>query len=213
MLQLLEIDDTFLNDEERNLFMKTSKAKFSIYRNGRKNMLDFEQSELDNNYITIPKRMIEQEMEFLEKNIREFSLNTIFIVEKLEQNAKEDIPALIFYKKMKADYQRYYAEVSNEDEFTKYVENAEENYKFAYEKCLNFLEPHNPLTLAVALNFSVFIYFLLDDTKQAYDIAENVYRQAILNLNTETKIPEVESLIKAIEENLTIWKIELIDIN
>ena len=47
----------------------------------------------------------------------------------------------------------------------------------------------------------------------AYDKANEVYKQAILKLALEQKVPEVENIIKSIEENLTIWKIELADFN
>lgn len=201
------MDETFLNEEERNLYMKTEKAYFSYFRNGWKNLLDFDQTEGENNLI--PKKMVESEMQKLENEIKKFCTHIVEVVDKFEKNVEDDIPATIFYKKLKADYLRYYSEVSNESEFREYVDKCEVNYKEAYDKCLSYLEPHNPLTLSVALNYSVFAYFILDDTKRAFNIADNIYRQAILKLNTEHKNPEVEALIKSIEENLTIWKIEL----
>ena len=39
-----------------------------------------------------------------------------------------------------------------------------------------------------------------------YDKANEVYKQAILKMAPEQKVPEVENIIKSIEENLTIWK-------
>jgi len=152
-------------------------------------------------------------MSIIEENIKVFCCNMVGIIEKLENNVKDDTVALIFYKKLKADYFRYYAEVAEGDEFNEFVGLAKENYQTAYEKCLNFLDPHNPLTLSVTLNYSVFLYFLMDELKQACSISETIYRQAIVNLNTEEKNPELDALIKSIEENLTLWKIEAIDIN
>ena len=67
--------------------------------------------------------------------------------------------------------------------------------------------------LSVALNYSVFLYSLTDELKLAYDKVNDVYKQAILKLAPEQKIPEVDNMIKSIEENLTIWKIELSDYN
>ena len=85
-------------------------------------------------------------------------------------------------------------------------------YRF-YDKCSIYLEPEHPLSLSVALNFSVFAYFILDDTKNAYSLADNIYRQAIAKINPDIKNSEVDYLIKSLEENMTIWKIELDDNN
>jgi hypothetical protein len=213
MEKLLELDDANLNQIERDFLMKTAKGKLNKLRNGRKNLLDYEQIYGENNLYMIPKNLIDNEMGIIEENIKVFCYNMVGIIEKLERNIRDDTNALIFYKKLKADYFRYYAEVSEGSEFNEFVGLAKENYQTAYEKCLNFLEPHNPLTLSVTLNYSVFLYFLMDELKEACNISETIYRQAILNLNTEEKNPEVDALIKSIEENLTLWKIEAIDIN
>jgi len=213
MEKLIDLDSSHLNAEERNLLMKTAKAKLNKLRNGRKNLVDYEQIDSDNNIYPIPKSIIDSEMCLLEESIKGFCCNLVAIIEKLEKAVTNDVTAEIFYKKLKADYFRYYAEVSEGLEFKEFVDLARENYQTAYEKCLNILEPQNPLTLSVALNYSVFLYFLMDELKLACDISEIIYRQAIINLNPEERNHEVDLLIKSIEENLTLWKIEAIDIN
>ena len=75
------------------------------------------------------------------------------------------------------------------------------------------MEPINPLYLSVALNYSVFLYTLTDETSSAYNIANETYKQAILKLLPEKKNPEVESILKSIEENITIWRIEISEYN
>ena len=75
------------------------------------------------------------------------------------------------------------------------------------------MEPTSPLYLSVALNYSVFLYTLTEETSEAYNIANETYKQAILKLLPEKKIPEVESILKSIEENITIWRIEISEYN
>ena len=75
------------------------------------------------------------------------------------------------------------------------------------------MEPINPLYLSVVLNYSVFLYTLTDETSNAYNIANETYRHAISKLVPEKKIPEVESILKSIEENITIWRIEISEYN
>lgn len=210
-IDLLIFSKIKLDESERNLFYKTSKDKISILRNSWKNLLDFEQSEVERDLI--PIRLIKSEMEKYENEIRKFCQEMIETAEKLEKEVSDDNKALIFYKRLKGDYYKYYAEVSSENEFQHLAEKSEENYREAYDKCSIYLEPEHPLSLSVALNFSVFAYFILDDTKNAYALADNIYRQAIAKINPDIKNSEVDYLIKSLEENMTIWKIELDDNN
>jgi hypothetical protein len=210
-IDLLIFSKIKLDESERNLFYKTSKDKISFLRNSWKNLLDFEQSEAERDLI--PIRLIKSEMEKYENEIRKFCQEMIDITEKLEKEVSDDDKAIIFYKRLKGDYYKYYAEVSSENEFQLLAEKSEENYREAYDKCSIYLEPEHPLSLSVALNFSVFAYFILDDTKNAYSLADNIYRQAIAKINPDIKNSEVDYLIKSLEENMTIWKIELDDNN
>lgn len=209
--ELIDKNSNLLDEEERNLLMRSLKGKFNIYRTGWKNVVDFD-SEIEN--VMIPKQVVEKTIEELEKNIQRFCMETIDLIENvLEVNKEDTVDCEIFYKKLKADYLRYFAEVCNEDDFPVFREKANENYEKAYELCKSNLPYHSPLFLSVALNYSIFIYTLHNDVRKAYDKADVVYKAAILKLNPDQKIPEVEVLIKAIEENLTIWVIELQDTN
>jgi 14-3-3 protein epsilon len=206
------LNDFYLDEEERNLFMKAAKAKFNFYRNAWKVLLDYEQQE-EEELSQIPLPMIKSQMENYEKLISNFCMTMDYYVSKLlDKLDREDINAIIFYKKLRADYLRYYSEVAGEEIFTSTVEKCEEIYKEAYNMC-NELEPHNVLTLSVALNYSIFVYFIIDDTHKAYDIADKAYKNAMVKLNTEQRNMDVDNVIKNLEENLTIWKIELFDVS
>jgi 14-3-3 protein epsilon len=192
--------------------MKAAKSKFNFCRNAWKVLLDYEQQE-DEEFSQIPKTMIKSQMENYEKLISKFCMNMDFYINELiSKLGKDDLSAIIFYKKLRADYLRYYSEVAGEDIFTSTVEKCEETYKEAYNMC-NELEPNNVLTLSVALNYSIFVYFIVDDTHKAYDIADKAYKQAMSKFSTEHRNVEVDNVIKNLEENLTIWKIELFDVS
>jgi 14-3-3 protein epsilon len=201
-----------LNEEERNLFMKAAKAKFNHYRNALKVLLDYEQQDDVESY-AIPKELIKNQINLLEGYINNFCMNMDYNIDLLIKHAdKEDIFSTIFYKKLKADYLRYYAEVASEDVFTTIVEKCEDIYKEVYNICAD-LEPHNPLALSVSLNYSIFIYFILDDTYRAYELADKSYKSAMAKLNPDLRNAEIDNIIRNLEENLTIWKIELFDVN
>ena len=220
---LITLNNYILNENERNLLMKSAKGKLNVYRNGWKTLIDFDNFE--GNKQLLPKSLIESKKIFLENFIKNFCFEIVSIAKKLEKNLKnnnndnkndfsnDDEIAKIFYLKLKGDYFRYFGEVANEDEFAKYKEECRNCYEEAFEMCKEYLEYTSPLFLSVGLNYAIFLYSLTDELKLAYDKANEVYKQAILKLVPEQKIPEVENIIKGLEENLAIWKIELSDIN
>ena len=207
---LIELNKNILDEEERNLFMRSIKGKLFSPRNGWKTIIDFENYE--GNKFLLPKNLVDEKRKMLEKEIKDLCFKTIDTIKILEKvNNDNDICARIFYLKLKADYLRYYGEIATEEEFEKYKDECRKSYDDAYELCKDNLESTSPLFLSVALNYSVFLYSLTDELKLAYDKVNDVYKQAILKLAPEQKIPEVDNMIKSIEENLTIWKIELSD--
>lgn len=207
--RLIHLRNYNLKEEERNYLMRLAKEKLNIFRKGWKNLVDYDQSE---NELSI-KTLIDEQMLILEKKIKQFCNEIDKLVDKLlEVNIENDLTAIIFYKKLKADYLRYYAEVANQDEFNIVVDKCQDLYEKTYEMCKSLEQPCNALTLSVALNYSVFAYFIVDDTKKAYEIADKAYKTAI-NKISDNKNSEIDVLIKNIEDNLTIWKIELFDAN
>ena len=199
-----------LNLEERVLFMKASKARFLIYRNAWKNLMDQQSI----NEIELPREIIEKYIMQYELDIKKFCQEIDQFLENLLLNSDEnDDHEIIFYKKLRADYLRYFSEVSNQDEFANCVEICEETYANTYELCEKKLAANDTLTLSVALNYSIFAYFILDDTKKAFCIADNATKRADNCKLNNFDDKEYKMIYKDLEENLTIWKIELFDVN
>jgi 14-3-3 protein epsilon len=210
--QLKIVCDNTFDEDERNLYMKCLKGKLNIERNAWKILIDFENYEQDKEIL--PKKLMKEKKDYLEEERKKLCFEVVEDCKIFEQNVEEDdYPAQIFYLKLKADYLRYYGEVATEEEFEKYKKTCKDSYEKAYELCKDHLEPTSPLYLSVALNYSVFLYTLTDKTSDAYNIANETYKQAILKLLPEKKIPEVESILKSIEENITIWRIEISEYN
>ena len=210
--QLKVVCDNTFDEEERNLYMKCLKGKLNIERNAWKILIDFENYEQDKEII--PKQLMKEKKDFLEEQRKKLCFEVVNDCKIFEQNIdEEDYAAKIFYLKLKADYLRYYGETATEKEFEKDLEVCRESYDKAYQLCKEYLEPTSPLYLSVALNYSVFLYTLTDETSNAYNIANETYKKAIMKLLPEKKIPEVESILKSIEENITIWRIEISEYN
>ena len=210
--ELKTVCDNKFDEEERNLYMKCLKGKLNLERNAWKILIDFENYEQDKEIL--PKKLMKEKKDYLEEQRKELCFKVVNDCKIFEQNIEEDDhDAKIFYLKLKADYLRYYGETASEEDFEKKKEECGRSYEEAYDLCKNYLEPTSPLYLSVALNYSVFLYTLTDETSKAYNIANETYKQAILKLLPEKKIPEVESILKSIEENITIWRIEISEYN
>ncbi|KAL4699682.1 hypothetical protein H8957_000538 [Semnopithecus entellus] len=83
----------------------------------------------------------------------------------------------VSYLKMKGDYFRYFAEV-------------------AYERC----NPHNPICLGLALNFSVFYYEIFNNPELACTLVKTAFDEAITELDTLN-----EHSYKLLRDSLTLW--------
>ena len=210
--QLKTICGNVFDEEERILYMKCLKGKLNIERNAWKILIDFENYEQDKEII--PKKLMKEKKDFLEEQRRDLCFKVVNDCKIFEQNVDDDdYAAKIFYLKLKADYLRYYGESASENDFEKYKNICRDSYEKAFNLCKEYLEQTDPLYLSVVLNYSVFLYTLTDETLNAYNIANETYKQAIMKLLPEKKNPEVENILKSIEENITIWKLEIAEYN
>jgi hypothetical protein len=82
-----------------------------------------------------------------------------------------DAEGKAFFLKMIGDYYRYMAESAQGDVLARARDGALENYKQA-ETAGQGLHACNPIKLGLALNFSVFHYEVMQDNKQACQLAE-----------------------------------------
>jgi 14-3-3 protein epsilon len=89
----------------------------------------------------------------------------------------------VFYQKMKADYFRYLAEFAKEDVKKEHASKAEEAYNAATAKA-GELAPTHPIRLGLALNFSVFLYEVMNKQQDACRLAKEAFDNAIAELDT-----------------------------
>ena len=107
---------------------------------------------------------------------QELAENCQTIIDQVEQTcmevAQSDESKAFFYK-MIGDYYRYIAECtsSNSEDHQTVKNGANENYQLAQTMSEN-LSPCNNIKLGLALNFSVFNYEVMNNHKQACEIAD-----------------------------------------
>jgi 14-3-3 protein epsilon len=148
------------------------------------------------------KKRIEGE---LQKNCQDI----IDMIKGDAMKTSDDIEGKAFFLKMVGDYYRYMAESAQEAVLEKARQGALQSYKEA-EVAGRELPACNPIKLGLALNFSVFYYEVMQDSKQACLLAENALQDAMNKIDEvdEETFRDAKSIIELLKENLTLWKEE-----
>ncbi|XP_066294695.1 14-3-3 protein zeta-like [Branchiostoma lanceolatum] len=128
-----------------------------------------------------------------------------FVLPTVENKENE-----VFYNKMKGDYYRYLAEISEGSEREDMVTKAKESYEKAYAKATTSLTPTNPIRLGLALNWSVFHYEIRKDPKEACRVAKEAFDAAISDIDQlkEDSYKDSTLIMQLIRDNLTLWTSE-----
>merc|ERR1712060_117682 len=115
--------------------------------------------------------------------------------------------AKVFYQKMKADYYRYIAEFSDGDAKSKAAESARQAYDEANKVAEKDLVVTHPIRLGLALNFSVFLYEVLQKPDEACKMARTAFEDAIAELDNvaEDSYKDSTLIMQLLRDNLTLW--------
>ena len=114
----------------------------------------------------------------------------------------------IFYIKMVADYYRYKWEGTPDKQRAEVAQKCKEAYKEAATLADTSLPTYHPLKLGLSLNFAVFIYEILGETSEAYELASKAYTEAgtgINQLSPESK-EEAQHTMDLLNENISLWQ-------
>ena len=109
---------------------------------------------------------------------------------------------------MKADYLRYLAEVATGKVRTDYAEKALVSYDLATDMASGYLLKANPIKLALALNFSVFYYEILNKSEKACEIAKCTFDDAVAKLDqiSEENYKDSTLIMQLLRDNMTLWE-------
>merc|ERR1711920_326307 len=113
----------------------------------------------------------------------------------------------VFYQKMKADYYRYIAEFSVDEDKKKAANSAKEAYEEAQKVAEKDLAVTHPIRLGLALNFSVFQYEVLSQPEEACKMARTAFEDAIAELDNvaEDSYKDFTLIMQLLRDNLTLW--------
>ena len=214
MVQFLEdmvkTRDKDLSSDERNLLSIAYKNSITSLRTALRTIMAYENKEKKKEnstflpYIQEYKKKVESELvKACERVLQSIDGNLL--------SKASDSEAKVFYIKMKGDYNRYIAESVEGDLKDKVGKDALSAYQEASDNAKD-LPVLNPISLGLALNFSVFHYEVMNDHDTAIKIASDAYDKASKELpNIDEDAEEnrdAVSIINLLKENLDMWKSE-----
>lgn len=208
--EMLKSRDKDLNSDERNLLSIAYKNSVTSRRTALRTVMAYEMKEKKKENSTFLP-YIQEYRKRIEDELTKSCNNVLSSIDNHLLKKSEDDEAKVFYLKMKGDYNRYVAEYAQGDLKQKVSEQALEAYKQASIHAKNLSNIH-PITLGLALNFSVFYYEVMNDHETACTVAKETLDNANKDLpnidEDDDNHRDAMSIINLLRENLEMWKIE-----
>ena len=111
-------------------------------------------------------------MSAIEEELGKTCEEAIAICDQVLENPELLSDHVVYYLKMKGDYYRYLAEFAADKEKEEITERAEESYQEAVDQATaTNVGVASPIFLGLILNFSVFYYEIMGNTKKVYTIS------------------------------------------
>jgi 14-3-3 protein epsilon len=200
--------DRALSLEERNLLSVAYKNVVGARRDSYRILSDIMLKETNKGsnahveLIKVERERVETELSSICDDVIDLLRNTLI----KESNSADDNT---FYWKMVGDYYRYLAEFKIADERDDVAAKAQA----AYETALKFSEQlpsTHPIRLGLALNYSVFLYEVKQETPKACQVAKDAFDKGIDGLDTLDAESYNDStlILQLLRDNLTLWTSE-----
>ncbi|XP_050410389.1 14-3-3-like protein [Patella vulgata] len=212
-------DGEGLDNEERNLLSVAYKNVVGARRSAWRVISSIEQkSESNDKKQTMAREYrekVEEELKTICKEVLELLDKYLIpqakaLHEKKGSDEEDSGPppadSLVFYLKMKGDYYRYLAEVSQGDKKGEVVGKSCSSYKEADGIAESMATTH-PIRLGLALNFSVFYYEIMNSPEKACELAKKAFDDAITHLDSlnEESYKDSTLIMQLLRDNLTLW--------
>lgn len=195
-----------LSEPERNLLSCLYK---SIINRRREVLRDFDKKFVDE-IVDYPNR-VQRLDEFREKLVSEIDEHCEDLCKLIETEllpVANNPETRVFYEKMEADYYRYMAENHTGDEKAAIIEKAGSHYKTALAISNSELSQASTTALGLTLNYSVFLYEMMDRHQEAIDLAAKSVQETIDLLDTlsDKTYNEATKIIYLLKDNVKNWK-------
>lgn len=199
-----------LSDEQRNLLSVAFKNVVGARRSAWRIISSIEQKQSDKGETSSLANKYREE---IEKELQDRCGEVLTLIDehllKTVDQTQSPVEAVVFYLKMKGDYYRYLVEVTTGDSRDDLAKNSKDAYQKATDEAKELPSTH-PIKLGLALNFSVFHYEIMNDGKQACDLAKKAFDDAIAELDhlKEDSYKDSTLIMQLLRDNLTLWTSE-----
>merc|ERR1711865_1029236 len=205
-----------LTVEERNLLSVAYKNVVGARRASWRILSSIEQKGSDGEADPDKLKTIRDYRLDVEKELSDISSDVLEVLSSLvkaAQKEKGSAEAVVFYKKMDGDYNRYLAEYSTGEGRKLAAERSLMAYQEASDISQTNLQPTHPIRLGLALNFSVFYYEILNSPERACKLAKAAFDDAIAELDglNEESYKDSTLIMQLLRDNLTLWTSDISD--
>ncbi|OHS95254.1 14-3-3 protein [Tritrichomonas foetus] len=198
--------DAKLSADERNLLSVAYKALTGSRRSALRTVNAFLE---DETVKSIPERFtkLTELQGRLVKELVQLCNELITLIEGKLLPAADDATSKVFYQKLKADYYRYSVEFVGENEKKDGSDKAKAAYEAAMQIATAELTKANPSYLGLALNYSVFLYEIIGQKKEAIDLADKSFKEAVdlLDELSEDEYSEATLILQLLKDNVALW--------
>ena len=194
-----------LNNEDRNLLSVGFKNLISSARSALRQIQAISTNQ-NAKYACYEPVLMEYKKQ-VEDDLRKKCLRVIEIVNQHGTPGAPDAESKAFYHKMVADYYRYIAENASGENLEEAKKGAIDAYAQANEVAEE-LQPHNPIRLGLALNYSVFYYEIMQDSSKACELAQKAKDEVddkMADIQGSQK-RDAESIVELLKDNLALWQ-------
>lgn len=199
-----------MSQEEDNLLAAAYKRVLDMKRSARRTLVAVEQK----NDVTPWEAAVAQRYRMrVDAEMRALCAEMLTLVGSwLESDrvATADTETVVFYWKMRADYNRYAAEAVDADDpdgRTAAVAESRNAYERADQLGRHSLPPINPVRLGLMLNYSVFLYQVCKQHRQGHDLAKQAFDDALAEIDAmdSQMYDDATLILRLIRDNLSIW--------
>lgn len=208
MHELININP-ILSEEERNLWSVANKNIVGARRSAWRILSGIAQKSSEKGE---DGSLAEEYNSVVAQEIKEYCEQMIQICDSLllEADSGESVAEeKTYYFKVKGDYYRYITEVTIGSDRETLAQKSQQAYESATEYAKELPATH-PISLALALNFSVFYYEILNDSKEACERAKTAFDNAIAELDNlkDESYKDSTLIMQLLRDNLTLWTSE-----
>jgi 14-3-3 protein epsilon len=203
--EMVKLKEGELTDDERHVVITGYKYFIAEKRTAWRNMFKIEVKEQNT------KLMMNEIRSMYEESIIKSCERFINLINNyIFNNMKSDQNVALFLR-VKADHFRYMAEITNAQTLFNNKQSAFHFYKQAYE-ISNKLDSLDVIKLSIALNYSVFLYEILNKRLNAIFYAKEALTRALIQLKgftaeeiSDEKFRESLNIVEIMNQNVHSW--------